>query len=67
MSQFTAKTEPITITLPTDMTAYLRLRKEKIGIPISSQIRMAVERDIMDRAQARVLVDPGVEYEVTEP
>jgi len=45
--------ERITVTIPRDLNAYLIQRKTSEGIPISVQVRRAIERDVMDRAEAK--------------
>ncbi len=63
---FTGKAIPNSVSLPEDLWAFLRQRRDTIGIPVSRQIKDALEDTIKaDAAPARVLVDgPGVEYQV---
>lgn len=60
---FTGKAKGTTISLPDDMWEYLRLRAAREDRKLSTIVRRALEKDIMDRAEQR-LVDPSVEYEV---
>ena len=63
----TRGTDRVSISLPRDMIDYFRDLAKQEDRPFSTVIRRTLETGMMDRAQARVLVDPGVEYEVTEP
>ena len=51
--KFTDKMISRGVSLPGDMWAYLELRREREGVAVSRQIRMALEREILDRATVR--------------
>ena len=51
--KFTGPSQQIGISLPADMVAYLKLRKAQEGVTISAQCRLALENDILDRAEVK--------------
>ena len=51
--QFTDQAVSKGVSLPGDMWAYLERRREQEGVPVSLQIRRALEHDIMARASRR--------------
>jgi len=59
------KSIPKGISLPADMWSHLEQRREQEGIPVSTQIQRAVENDIMDRAEAKVLADVPPQHRQT--
>lgn len=61
MPRFTGKFSRINVSLPADMVQYLRIRKNQEGVPISMQVRMAVERDVMDRTAAKHATPAGID------
>ena len=63
IDRFTGKSTRIIITMPEDLHAYLKQRKAQDGVPIAAQVRMALERDIFERAEHK-LVDSKVPYVV---
>ena len=63
MSQFNSKSESRGVSLPEDMWSYVRSRAAREGRSLSNFLQRLIEEDAMDRAQARVLVDPGVDYD----
>ena len=65
---FTGKAIPNSVSLPEDLWAYLRRRRESVGIPVSRQIKDAIEDAITRDAQpARVLVDTRSDYNTDRP
>ena len=51
--EFTEPTIRINASLPADMIAAMRIIQRNEGVPISRQVRMAMEDWIMNRATAR--------------
>jgi len=48
---FKGPSQQIGISLPAELVAYLKRRKEQEGVTISAQCRLALEGDIMNRAE----------------
>ena len=59
--------ERVWIRIPTDLKTALEGQAEQLNLRFQDVARYALADYVMNKVAANRLVDPGVEYEVTEP